>query len=130
MLSFLVTFPDVSSFSSFRANHWKLNIGPGLSLSAEKVAYEKEIISPSNVSNRYSSIGKNDLDSLILAFEPQNEHTYVTPQAIHNASADEIWEWWQQRKISEAVLKSSIASNVVSTNNHTLYFYFTFSKFI
>ena len=43
--------------------------------------------------------------------ESDNFYLYIAPKILKDISASQIWDWWQRRRLSESILKSSIASN-------------------
>ena len=71
--------------------------------------YELDI---KNVTERYSSILNEDNDLSFYFSEPHDKFI-VTPISITNKVSDEIWNWWQERKLKERNLQNAIASNIV-----------------
>jgi hypothetical protein len=67
-----------------------------------------------NLTARFSSILTKD-SGLHVFFETLNQHTYIVPRSFINATADEVWTWWQRKKETEKILKSAIASNMVNS---------------
>ena len=74
--------------------------------------YELDI---KNVTERYSSFLNEDNDLSFYFSEPHDKFI-ITPTSITNKVSDDIWNWWQERKLKERNLQNAIASNIVIKN--------------
>jgi hypothetical protein len=59
------------------------------------------------------TVGIEDI-AMIPGSSIGNTKNYFKPKALEGMTPAEVWQWWQRRRQSEGVLKSAIASNVVS----------------
>jgi hypothetical protein len=100
-----------------RVGSWSSQSGSSSLLSSSGSGTQIPLLSP-RLNGSFAAF--QDAEDLILVVQQQqqqgqNPSSYVRsffqPRALANATDAEIWQWWQDRKMAERVLKSAISSS-------------------